>query len=109
MRLMDEIFTADMTAGQRKIKRALWNRHGIKADRDRIKTPMDRMNIHPVYPGPGLSFPKRDGHKFPYLLHDIKITHENQVWSTDITYIQLKEGFCYLTAVIDWYNRRIIA
>ena len=32
-----------------------------------------------------------------------------EVWSTDITYIRLKHGFVYLTAIIDWYSRRILA
>jgi len=109
MRLMDDIFTDDMTAGQRKIRRALWNRYGVRAGRDRIRTLMERMNIRPICPKPDLSFPKRDDHKFPYLLHGVKITHANQVWSTDITYVRLKEGFCYLTAVIDWYSRRILS
>jgi len=105
----DDIFTGDITAGQHKIRRTLWNRHGVKAGRDRMKTLMERMNIHPIYPKQDLSFPKRDEHKFPYLLHGVKITHANQVWSTDIRYIRLRDGFCYLTAVIDWYSRRILS
>ena len=47
--------------------------------------------------------------KFPYLLRGVKVTHVNQVWSTDITYIRLKHGFVYLTVVIDWYSRRMLA
>ena len=39
----------------------------------------------------------------------MKVTHVNQEWSTDITYIRLKHGFVYLTAIIDWYGRRILA
>lgn len=31
-----------------------------------------------------------------------------QVWVSDITYIQTKEGFLYLTTVIDLYDRKII-
>ena len=46
--------------------------------------------------------------KHPYLLRGVKVTHVNQVWSTDITYIRLKHGFVYLTAIIDWYSRRIL-
>ncbi|MCH2226694.1 MAG: IS3 family transposase, partial [Candidatus Caenarcaniphilales bacterium] len=38
-----------------------------------------------------------------------KITECNQVWSTDITYIQMARGFCYLTAVIDWHSRMILS
>ena len=32
----------------------------------------------------------------------------NQAWSIDITYIRIKHGFLYLTAVIDWYSRCIV-
>ena len=46
---------------------------------------------------------------YPYLLRDAKITHSNQVWSTDITYIKLKKGFVYLAAVIDWHSRYVLS
>lgn len=44
----------------------------------------------------------------PYLLNGLKITHANQVWCTDITYIPMRHGFMYLTAVIDVYSRKIV-
>lgn len=37
------------------------------------------------------------------------IERPNQVWSTDITYIPLRNGFAYLTAVIDWYSRYVLS
>ena len=36
------------------------------------------------------------------------IIRANQVWATDITYIQLARGFCYLVAIMDWYSRYVI-
>lgn len=33
----------------------------------------------------------------------------NSVWCSDITYIPTKEGFCYLSSIMDLYSRRIIA
>jgi putative transposase len=45
----------------------------------------------------------------PYLLRGLVIDRPNQVWSTDITYIPMKKGFMYLTAVIDVYSRKIVA
>ncbi|WP_277489042.1 MULTISPECIES: IS3 family transposase [unclassified Breznakia] len=33
----------------------------------------------------------------------------NAVWCTDITYIWTKEGFVYLTSIMDLYSRKIIA
>mgnify|MGYP003555946936 FL=1 len=44
----------------------------------------------------------------PYLLRGLKITHANQVWCTDITYIPMANGFLYMTAFIDVYSRKIV-
>jgi putative transposase len=44
----------------------------------------------------------------PYLLNGLAITRPNQVWCTDITYIPMKRGFMYLTAIIDVYSRKIV-
>jgi putative transposase len=45
----------------------------------------------------------------PYLLKGLKITHANQVWCTDITYIPMAKGFMYMTAFIDVYSRKIVS
>jgi putative transposase len=42
------------------------------------------------------------------LLRNAVITRPNQAWPIDITYIPIKNGFLYLTAVIDWYSRCIV-
>jgi hypothetical protein len=42
------------------------------------------------------------------LLKGLDITHPNQVWCTDITYIPMRHGFMYLTAFIDVYSRKIV-
>ena len=109
MERMDEIYTDDPTSGQRKIKYALRERYGIEAGRDLIRGLMRTMGIYAIYTEPHLSIPDVQHKKFPYLLRGVKVTHVNQVWSTDITYIRLKNGFVYLTAIIDWYSRRILA
>jgi putative transposase len=44
----------------------------------------------------------------PYLLRGLQITHANQVWCTDITYIPMAKGFMYMTAFIDVYSRKIV-
>lgn len=43
----------------------------------------------------------------PYL-HHLDIVRPNQVWSTDISYIPMKDGLMYLYAVIDMYSRFIV-
>ena len=44
----------------------------------------------------------------PYLLRGLDITKANQVWCTDITYIPMKQGFMYMSAIIDVYSRKIM-
>lgn len=37
-----------------------------------------------------------------------KATAPNQIWVADITYIQTKEGWLYLAAILDLYSRKIV-
>ena len=39
---------------------------------------------------------------------DFKATRISQKWVSDITYIQTKDGFLYLTTIIDLYDRKLI-
>lgn len=45
---------------------------------------------------------------YPNLIKGMTISHLNQVWLSDITYIRIKTGFVYLAAVLDAYSRRVI-
>jgi putative transposase len=59
------------------------------------------MCIEAIYRRPNTS-KAAPGHRiYPYLLRGVAITHPNQVWSTDISYIPMAHGFVYLVAVID--------
>ena len=39
----------------------------------------------------------------------MKVERRDQVWSSDITYIPMHQGFMYLTAVIDWHSRYVLS
>ena len=67
------------------------------------------MAIEAVYPKMNLS-KRNQAHKvYPYLLKGVEITKTNQVWSSDITYIRMAQGFVYLVAIIDWFSRYILS
>lgn len=51
------------------------------------------------------SIPSR---RYKNLLEKIELTNVNQVWVSDITYYQLKEGYYYIVLLMDLYSRRII-
>lgn len=65
--------------------------------------------IKALYPHKNTSIANKAHKKYPYLLKDLEITHSNQVWSTDITYIKMNKWFIYLIAIIDWYSRKILS
>ena len=46
--------------------------------------------------------------RFPNLIEGLKVEHINQVWSSDITYFDLKGVYYYITFIIDHYSRRIL-
>jgi putative transposase len=108
MRLIDEIFTQDPTRGTRRICAVLRKRH-INVGRCKVRRLMQMLGLCAIYCKPDLSKPHPEHAKYPYLLNNVIIERVNQVWSTDITYIRLKHGFVYLTAVIDWYSRYVLA
>ena len=94
--------------GKRRMCNELKKR-GIAVSREKVKSLMNELKIYPVYPKPNLSKPNKQHKKYPYLLNNVEITHVNQVWSTDITYIRMPHGFVYLTAVIDWHSRFVLS
>ena len=93
--------------GTRKITAQLRG-EGYPVGRKLIRSYMQEMGIHAVYPKPNLS--KRDFEEsvVPYLLRNKEVSFPNQVWSIDITYIKMHHGHMYLTAVIDWFSRKIV-
>jgi len=109
MRWIDEQYTRTPFFGSRRM--AAWLRETKKTaiNRKRVARLMQVMGIEAVYPKPRLSQPG-EGHKiYPYLLKDVPIARINQVWSTDITYIPMHQGFCYLVAVMDWHSRFVLS
>jgi putative transposase len=107
MRLIDETYTECPFYGSRRITEILINQ-GYEINRKRIQRLMQRMGIKVIYPRPNLSKPDNTHRRFPYLLKGVKIEDVNDVWSTDITYIPMKNGFLYLVAVLDWFSRYVL-
>jgi putative transposase len=109
MNRIDELYTEDPTRGTRRISNALRKRFSLTAGRGKVRKLMGLLGIGAIYPVKRLSIANSQHKKYPYLLRGIAITHVNQVWSTDITYVRIKGGYVYLTAIIDWYSRYVLA
>lgn len=46
--------------------------------------------------------------KYPNLIRELMLTKANELWVSDITYIRLLQGFCYLSIITDAYSRKIV-
>ena len=108
MRRMDELHLEFPFAGSRML-RDLLAAEGSKIGRRHITTLMQRMGIEAIYRRPNTSKPAPGHRIYPYMLRGLTIDRPNHVWATDITYIPMARGFLYLTVVMDWCTRRILA
>lgn len=105
---IDRLYTDHPVYGSRRITQEL-RFEGWDVNRKRVQRCMREMGLAGICPGPHLS--KRNlRHKvYPYLLRNVTPSRPNHVWGIDITYVNLKHGWMYLVAVIDWYSRYIVS
>ena len=108
MKAMDKLYTDHPHYGKRSMSMNL-KRMDLSVGIDLARTLMRKMGIEAIYQKPNLSKANPNHKVYPYLLRGMNILRVNQVWSTDITYVPMKNGFLYLTAVIDWYSRYVLA
>ena len=111
MRVIDEAHLEMPYAGARKLRVELRERTGGELDvtRHAVSRLMEEMNVRPVYPKPNLSKPAKRALRHPYLLKNKAVPFPNQVWSIDITYVPIGRAHMYLTCVIDWHSRLVVA
>ena len=108
LRLLDEQYTRTPYYGIRRMTAWLAT-VGYAVNHKRVQHLLRQMGLMAIYPAPRTSEPHPASCVYPYLLRGVPITRGNQVWSTDITYVRLHGGFIYLTAVIDWWSRYVLA
>lgn len=108
MRLIDAQYMTTPYYGYPRMTQIL-RRAGYEVNRKRVARLMRLMGIEAIYPRLRTTI-TAVGHKiYPYLLRHVPITHNNHVWSTDITYLPLPGGFMYLVAVMDWHSRFVLS
>jgi len=108
MRLLDKQYTRTPFYGGPKM--TLWLRErGYQVNHKRVERLMQLMGLKAIYPKPNTSKPHPENKIYPYLLRGVKIDHVDQVWSADITYVRMRAGFLYLTAIIDWFSRYVLS
>jgi len=85
-------------------------RQGYQIGHNRVRRLLRVMGLEAIYPKPRLSMPGGPEHRiYPYRLRGLRIERPNQVWSADITYLRLTQGFVYLVAILDWFSRYVLS
>jgi putative transposase len=107
MRLIDEQYTKTPFYGVPRM--TVWlNKQGYLINHKRVARLM-LMGLQAVYPKRKTSIPSKQHKIYPYLLRGITVERPDQVWTADITYIQMLRGFIYLVAIMDWFFRHVLA
>lgn len=111
MGLIDKIYTDYPFYGSRRIRYELREAYETAIARDHVRRLLRIMGIEAIYPKakPNTSLPDQAHRKYPYLLKGLRIIRSNQVWGTDITYIKLEHGWCYLIVFMDWFSRYVVS
>jgi putative transposase len=108
MRLLDRQYTRTPFYGWPRMT-AYLQQQGYRVNHKRVQRLLRLMGLQAIYPKPRTTLAAKDHRGYPYLLRGLDITHPNQVWSSDITYLPLAHGFMYLVAIIDWFSRYVLA
>jgi putative transposase len=108
LRRMDELHLKFPFFGSRNLAWVL-SCEGRPINRKHVQRLMRVLGIESLAPKPNLSRPAKENKVYPYLLRNLVVERACQVWATDITYIPLENGYCYLAAIIDWYSRKVLS
>ncbi len=108
MRAIDIEYTKCPFYGSRRMQVVLGRDHHIAIGREHVQRLMRLMGLEALYPKQNTSKSNHLHRIYPYLLTKLVATYPNHIWGTDITYIRLTHGFCYLVAIIDWYSRYVV-
>lgn len=107
MKFLDEQYFKTPFYGIRRLT-ALLIENGYNVNKKRVKRLMQLVCWQTIYRKPTTTISDKTSYKYPYLLRGLEINKVNQVWAMDITYIPMKQGFMYLTAIIDLKSRYIL-
>jgi transposase InsO family protein len=113
VKMVKEIREEQPRIGTRKLYYLLTPRlqlHGIKMGRDALFDMLERYDLL-VRHRRRRAVTTDSNHpyrKYDNLIQHLVLTGKNQLWVSDITYLRITDGFCYLSLVTDAFSRKIV-
>jgi len=108
MRRIEEMHYSQPEYGYRKIYVDL-RKENFKVNEKRVERLWHKLGFCSLLPRKDLSKPNTSHPNYPYLLNGLWVGIPNQVFSTDITFLPLANGFVYLATITDWFSRYVLA
>ncbi len=106
---LTELYRLDPCLGVRKLEVVLKRDYGICAGEKMIARVRREMGLRTIFRHPMTSRPsRRQEGKTPYLLKKEPPRRVDDVWTSDITYLQIGRCNIYLCCVMDWVSREIL-
>jgi putative transposase len=103
-----ELAGAWPTYGYRRLT-AMLHRQGLRVNAKRVRRLMHELGICGEAPrrAPRTTDSSHAYPRFANLVEGLEVTHPDQVWVADITYIRLRKEFVYLSVIMDVFTRCI--
>ena len=113
MRRLDEVHLQHPFLGSRRLRDAL-EQGGLFVNRKRIQRLIRLMGLEALYPKRKTSTPWQGHRVFPDLVRgwDTRPHHvgcRSASFGTDMSYIPMRHGFCYLIAIMDGATRAVLS
>lgn len=105
-----ELNEKDPCLGWSKLSFLLSRDYGIKVGRTKIERIRKELGLRTIYRHPATSTPsrKREEGKYKYRLKELDTIKVDDVWTRDITYLQMERRNYYMCCVMDWESREIL-
>lgn len=107
-RAIEQLYEEDATLGRRRLPILLQRRYGIEIGAKKCQRLKKKLGLLTLYPHRDTSAPNPRAEKESYLLKDMEINEVDQVWTSDITYLQIDRCNYYLCVVMDWDSRFVL-
>lgn len=111
--LIKEIFDESKgTYGYRRICEGLLIKYGVIFNHKKVKRIMKKYNIQPNYMKKikHIKYKRIESNVKPNLVkRNFNVNQENQIWTTDITYLIHNGKRAYLSTILDLYDKKIVA
>ncbi len=96
------------TYGYRRLT-VMLRREGWQVNQKRVRRVMHELDLYGKAPARKCrtTDSRHDFPRYPNLVERLVVTHPDQVWVADITYVRLRDEFVYLAVLMDVFTRRI--